>query len=208
MAVPRWGSIHCLFISPWGKSLLAALVAVFIVGVTEHYVNKDKLSKLHRGTSANEPTITRRSLIGGVAAGSALAGLSVTGCTSGESDVPEAWDAEFDVVCVGSGAAGMAAAVTASHAGATVTVLEKDTAPGGTTVKSGAVFWIPNHYGLKARGITDEREDCIRYLCRYAFPTQYSPNADHFGLSEFDYARIAACHPRAGYLRRVKLWRL
>lgn len=90
MAVPRWGSIHCLFISPWGKSPLAAPVAVFIVSVPENYVNKDNIGKSHRGTSANEPTITRRPLIGGVAGGSALAGLSVTGCTSGDSDVPEA----------------------------------------------------------------------------------------------------------------------
>ena len=86
----------------------------------------------------------------------------------------------------------MAAASTAAAGGASVIVLEKAAVLGGTTAKSGAVIWIPNHFGLKARGIADPREACIQFLSRYAFPTLYAPDAPYFGLSEFDYARIAA----------------
>ena len=39
--------------------------------------------------------------------------------------VPTAWDVEADVVVVGFGAAGMAAAVTAHELGAKVVLLEK-----------------------------------------------------------------------------------
>jgi succinate dehydrogenase/fumarate reductase flavoprotein subunit len=65
------------------------------------------------------------------------------------------WDLETDIVCVGSGAASLSAASTAAAGGASVIVLEKAAVLGGTTAKSGAVIWIPNHFGLKARGIAD-----------------------------------------------------
>ena len=125
-------------------------------------------------------------MAGGTAAtlGSAIHAESVNGQIS--------WDLEADIVCVGSGAASLAAASTAAAGGVSVIVLEKAAVLGGTTAKSGAVIWIPNHFGLKARGIADPREACIQFLSRYAFPTLYSPDAPYFGLSEFDYERIAA----------------
>ena len=45
--------------------------------------------------------------------------------------VPEKWDAEYDVVVIGSGFAGLAAAYTAKKAGASVVVLEKMKTLGG-----------------------------------------------------------------------------
>ena len=42
-----------------------------------------------------------------------------------EPSMPSAWDVEADVVVVGFGAAGVAAAVTAYEAGAEVVILEK-----------------------------------------------------------------------------------
>jgi succinate dehydrogenase/fumarate reductase flavoprotein subunit len=42
-----------------------------------------------------------------------------------ESSVPQHWDVEADVVVVGFGAAGVAAAVTAHDMGAKVVILEK-----------------------------------------------------------------------------------
>lgn len=66
----------------------------------------------------------------------------------------------YDVVVVGSGAAGLTAAVRASDLGLTVLVLEKAHKFGGTSATSGGVVWIPNH-GL---GTGDSREEALRYL--------------------------------------------
>ena len=130
------------------------------------------------------------------ALGAALAGgtaATLGGATHAETvNAQTAWGLEADIVCVGSGAASLAAASTAAAGGASVIVLEKSAVLGGTTAKSGAVIWIPNHFGLKARGISDSREACIQFLSRYAFPTLYAPDAPYFGLSAFDYERIAA----------------
>lgn len=71
---------------------------------------------------------------------------------------------EYDVIVVGSGAAGMAAALTASEAGLSVVVLEKTPYFGGTTSLSGGVMWIPNNHLMEAAGIEDSADDALAYL--------------------------------------------
>jgi succinate dehydrogenase/fumarate reductase flavoprotein subunit len=57
-------------------------------------------------------------------------------------------DIECDVVVVGSGAAGLATAITARKRGLDVVALEKEPVFGGTTALSGGVLWIPlSHHG-------------------------------------------------------------
>jgi 3-oxosteroid 1-dehydrogenase len=66
-----------------------------------------------------------------------------------------------DVIVVGSGAAGMTAALRAADLGVDVLVIEKAHKYGGTSATSGGVAWIPNN-GLA--GTTDTREETLTYL--------------------------------------------
>jgi 3-oxosteroid 1-dehydrogenase len=69
-------------------------------------------------------------------------------------------DTVGSVVVVGSGAAGMAAALAAREAGAQVVVLEGDALVGGTTAISGGIVWAPGH----PFGVADSAEDGLAYL--------------------------------------------
>lgn len=72
---------------------------------------------------------------------------------------------EVDVVVVGSGAAGLMAALSAAVAGARVLVLEAEPLVGGTTAISGGAAWIPNHgYSYDALKASDSPEAARTYL--------------------------------------------
>jgi flavocytochrome c len=65
------------------------------------------------------------------------------------------WDEQKDVVIIGSGVAGLSAAIEARQAGASVIVLEKMKLTGGNTRISDASLAAPNNYLQKSRGIED-----------------------------------------------------
>lgn len=69
-----------------------------------------------------------------------------------------------DIVVLGTGAAGLTAAVVAAEGGASVAVFEKSTHVGGTTAWSGGQVWIPNNQHMPEVGITDSREQAITYI--------------------------------------------
>nr|WP_084161483.1 3-oxosteroid 1-dehydrogenase [Nocardia sp. BMG51109] len=73
-------------------------------------------------------------------------------------------DRDYDVVVVGSGAAGMTAALTAAHHGLRAVIIEKAAHYGGSTARSGGGVWIPGNKALKASGRPDDREEARRYL--------------------------------------------
>ena len=76
------------------------------------------------------------------------------------------WDEEYDVVVVGSGGGGMAAALTAHAEGLSALVVEKGSKFGGTTALSGGAIWVPNNPTLKRLGHDDSRESVITYLTK------------------------------------------
>jgi len=69
-----------------------------------------------------------------------------------------------DVLVVGSGAAGLAAAVTAAEHGLTVVVAEKEPFLGGTSAWSGGWLWIPRNPLAAAEGLVEEAEQPHTYL--------------------------------------------
>ena len=69
-----------------------------------------------------------------------------------------------DVLIVGSGASGMAAAVTAASQGLKVLVVEKEALYGGTTARSGGWLWIPGTRLATEQGIQESPGAAKAYI--------------------------------------------
>jgi 3-oxosteroid 1-dehydrogenase len=72
---------------------------------------------------------------------------------------------EVDVVIVGSGGAGLMAALTAAKEGARVLVVESRELVGGATGISAGAAWIPNHgFSTKDLKVKDSLDEARRYI--------------------------------------------
>ncbi len=74
------------------------------------------------------------------------------------------WQAEYDVVVVGSGAGGIVSAITAAHNGLNTLIIEKGTTWGGSSALSGGGLWIPNNHVSKKAGLEDSEEEALLYM--------------------------------------------
>jgi succinate dehydrogenase/fumarate reductase flavoprotein subunit len=81
--------------------------------------------------------------------------------TVAQEGIPE----EVDVVIVGSGGAGLTAALTAANEGARVLVVESRELVGGATGISAGAAWIPNHgFSRKELKVKDDLDQARRYI--------------------------------------------
>lgn len=94
---------------------------------------------------------------GGTVLGAGLtAGGLISGTKAAEAaPMPEKWDEEFDVVVIGTGFAGTAAAIDAKKAGASTVVFEKMPLPGGNSAINGGLIACAGSKLQEKHGIKD-----------------------------------------------------
>ncbi len=102
-----------------------------------------------------------------IAAGAALGGI---GLISKDADakeaIPKKWDESYDVVIIGSGFAGLAAAIEAKIAGANVIVIEKMPMHGGNSIINGGDFCAAGTKMQKAAGVQDSPELMLKDMLK------------------------------------------
>lgn len=104
----------------------------------------------------------------GLAAAGVGGAAALAGCTPTQPlarrDVPQ-WDASADLIVVGTGVAGTAAAIEARRMGADVMLLEKFHVPGGSSSLSGGVCYMGGGTPLqKLLGFSDTTEAMYDYM--------------------------------------------
>lgn len=98
----------------------------------------------------------------GIATGVALGGLAAMSgtaqATPAPMNAPEKWDTTVDVLVIGTGFAGLSAAIEARQAGAEVLVIDKMPVPGGNSAINGGDFSAAGSKMQKEAGIEDSPE--------------------------------------------------
>lgn len=130
--------------------------------------------------------LSRRNWLKAAAGTTMLAGASLAAAKAVDP-MPTHWDETFDVVVIGSGFAGLAAAIEARQAGASVCVLEKMRTIGGNSIINGGIMGVPGSPMQKREGLEDSPElmardmlqegaglnhpEKVLHLCQQALPT-------------------------------------
>jgi succinate dehydrogenase/fumarate reductase flavoprotein subunit len=123
-------------------------------------------------TGKSEKQVSRRRFLKGAAvAAPSIAASSALGAWQDLDSIPPKWDMETDIVILGTGFAGLSAAITAKDAGARVLILEKMARKyeGGNSKVSGNMWWTPTnlpealeYIEAMCYGLTDR--ECVQML--------------------------------------------
>ncbi len=100
---------------------------------------------------------------------------------------------DCDLLVVGSGAAGLATAITAQQRGLDVLVVEKEPRFGGTTVRAGGWLWVPGNSLAREAGVDDPVAQARRYIEHEAGEFFDAPRVDAF---------LAGAGPMVDFFRR------
>ncbi len=126
-------------------------------------------------TNVQDPTRRRFLTTTGVATGAALGALALPHAADalGPAPLPQNWDTTVDVLVVGTGFAGLAAAIEARIAKAEVLVIDKMPVPGGNSAINGGDFGAAGTPMQKALGIEDSAELMYKDMMRAGLYLNY-----------------------------------
>ncbi|MFT3914922.1 MAG: flavocytochrome c [Anaeromyxobacteraceae bacterium] len=100
------------------------------------------------------------------AVGTAAAGLAPAAAEAAAPELPKRWDETTDVLVVGTGFAGLSAAVEARVAGADVLVIEKMPVHGGNSIINGGDFCAAGNTFQKEAGVQDSPELMLKDMLK------------------------------------------
>jgi len=110
--------------------------------------------------------ITRRQFVGAI--GLVGTAMFVGGKTNiAQAALPKKWEKQADVIVLGLGATGAAAAIEAHDNGAKVVILEKMPMAGGNTALSGGIIYAANTSVQKSAGISDSVDGMYKFWMTY-----------------------------------------
>ncbi|MCX7982967.1 MAG: flavocytochrome c [Syntrophales bacterium] len=106
----------------------------------------------------------------------AVAGITLSGLMWSPAEaapLPKKWEETYDIVIIGSGFAGLAAAYEAKKAGASVVVFEKMKTPGGNSIINGGVVAAAGSPLQEKAGIKDSPELLLQDMLRAGLNLNY-----------------------------------
>lgn len=132
----------------------------------------------------NRTKMTRRKFLKASGAVTATTGIALTslGLSAGkalaeEPAMPTTWDETYDVVVVGSGFAGLSAAIEAKNANASVAILEKMPVPGGNSTINGGGMSVVGSPLQEAKGVKDSVDAMLGDMYKAGLGLNYPDQA-------------------------------
>lgn len=129
-------------------------------------VKKSKLSRRDFLKTTGGATAIAGMVLGGVA-------VNTKEAHAAWDPMPKKWHEAYDVVIIGSGFAGLAAAYEAKKAGASVVVLEKMRTPGGNSIINGGLIGVAGSPLQAEKGIKDSPQQLYDDMVREGLGLNY-----------------------------------